>query len=72
MQWFEGYHHQVSNPALNDYRNMLYFKSMTGWANYIWQEWEVERSFMETQGNYNAYHHSHLRYMSAYDPMPID
>lgn len=66
IDWFTGYDHQVSNLTLNEFRNMLIFKNITDWTPFFWKEWEIERFYMETQGNYNAFHHTYYRYNSMH------
>lgn len=48
VDWFTGYHHRVNHLALNDFRNMLAYKNLTDWTPHWWQEWEIERFFMES------------------------
>ena len=52
----EGYHAKVDNLALNDFRNMLTYYNVTEWMPDFMKEWEVESYFMETQGNWWAFH----------------
>ena len=56
IDWFTGYEHRVPNLRLNEFRNMLIYKNATGWQGERYAEWEIESLYMETQGNYNAYH----------------
>ena len=58
----DGYHAKVENLALNDFRNMLSYYNITGWMTDLFKEWEVESYFMETQGNFYAFHDSFRRY----------
>ena len=62
----DGYHHKVDNLTLNDFRNMLIYKNFTGWMPDYMQEWQVEQWYMETQGNFHAFHDSFLRYQQAH------
>ena len=58
----EGYHSQVSNLTLNDFRNMLNYYNFTEWMPDFMSEWEVESWYMETQGNWRAFHESFWGY----------
>jgi small subunit ribosomal protein S29 len=57
-----GYHAKVENLALNDFRSMLVYKNITDWMPDHMKEWEVESWYMETQGNFDAFHKSFMRY----------
>jgi hypothetical protein len=57
-----GYHAKVENLSLNDFRSMLYYYNITEWMPDFYQEWETESLFMETQGNWWAFHESYNRY----------
>jgi len=55
---FQGYGHRVENLALNDFRNAMYYYTLTGWmAESYHEEWKLENLFMETQGNWQAFKH---------------
>ena len=56
-----GYHCKVPNMALNDFRNMLKYYTLSGWMPESYEEWEVESLYMETQGNWWAFHETYLR-----------
>lgn len=56
VDWFKGYDYKVPNLTLNEFRNMLTYKTLTNWNPTYYKEWEIERLYMETQGNYDAYH----------------
>ena len=56
VDWFDGYHHRVPNLTLDEFRNCIFFKSITGWAPRIYHEWEIEQFYMASQGNYGAFH----------------
>lgn len=58
----EGYHAKVENLALNDFRNMLLYYNITDWMADYMKEYEVESWYMETQGNWNAFHESFKKY----------
>ena len=66
VDWFKGYEHQLPNLTLNEFRNMLIFKNLSEWGPKFYKEWEIEKLYMETQGNYNAYHQTHYRYMDLF------
>lgn len=66
VQWFDGYQHQIPNLSLNEFRNMIIYKNLAEWTPYFYKEWEIERLFMETQGNYTAFHHAYYKYMNLY------
>ena len=51
---------------LDDFRNMITYKNLTDWMPEYYKEWEVERFFMETQGNYTALHDSLIKYQNSY------
>jgi hypothetical protein len=54
----DGYHAPVENLSLNDFRNMLIYKNATDWMPDFMKEWETESYYMETQGNWYAFHDS--------------
>lgn len=58
----EGYHARVENMALNEFRTMTKYYHITGWMNEFYKEPEVESYYMETQGNWWAFHESFNRY----------
>lgn len=58
----DGYHAKVDNLALNDFRNMLLYYNITDWTADYMKEWQVESWFMETQGNFTAFHESFKKY----------
>jgi len=58
----DGYHGKMENMALNDFRNMLFYYTITGWMPDFMREWEVESWYMETQGNWWKFHESFRRY----------
>ena len=66
VDWFKGYSHQIKNLSLNEFRNMLFYKNLTDWTPYFWREWEIERLFMETQGNYSAFHDTYFKYTNLW------
>jgi hypothetical protein len=66
IDWFSGYSHQVSQLTLNEFRNMLIYKNLTDWTPKFWHEWEIERLYMESQGNYDAFHQTYYRYMNLH------
>jgi hypothetical protein len=45
---------------------MIIYKNLAEWTPYFYKEWEIERLFMETQGNYTAFHHAYYKYMNLY------
>ena len=57
-----GYHSKVGNLALNDFRNMLRYYHFSKWMGDYHKEPEVESYYMETQGNWWAFHQSFNRY----------
>lgn len=62
----DGYHNKVENLALNDFRNMLVYKNIVHWMPDFMKEWQVEQWYMETQGNFHAFHDSFLMYQQAH------
>lgn len=58
----DGYSAKVDNLALNDFRNMLLYYNITDWMPDYHKESEIESYFMETQGNWWAFHRSFNRY----------
>merc|ERR1712127_6860 len=56
VDWYKGYEYKIPNLTLNEFRNMLTYKTLTNWNPTYYKEWEIERLYMETQGNYDAYH----------------
>lgn len=44
----DGYHAQVENLTLNDFRNMLKYKNVSNWMPDYYKEWEIESFYMET------------------------
>ena len=57
-----GYHSRVGRLALNDFRNMIYYYNVTDWMTDFYKEWEIESYYMETQGNWQAFHQSFNTY----------
>ena len=43
-----GYHAEVSNLPLNDFRNMATYYNITEWMPDYFKEWQVESWYMET------------------------
>jgi len=66
VDWFTGYSHQVPNLRLNEFRNMIMYKNLSDWSPYFYREWEIERLYMETQGNYTAFHDTFYKYMNLW------
>ena len=66
VDWFDGYSHKIPNLTLNEFRNMIIYKNLAEWTPYFYKEWEIEKLFMETQGNYTAFHHTYYKYMNLY------
>jgi len=66
VDWFSGYSHEVSRLSLNEFRNMILYKNITDWTPYMYREWEIERLYMETQGNYTAFHDTYFKYMNMW------
>lgn len=58
----KGYEARVGNLALNDFRTMAYYYNLTEWMPDFFQEHQVESWYMETQGNWKAFHQSFNRY----------
>ena len=48
VDWFKGYEHKVPNLTLNEFRNMLIYKSLSEWGPRFYREWQVESLYMET------------------------
>jgi len=53
---------EVENLALNDFRNMLYYKHFTKWMPDYYPEHDIESMYMETQGNWSAFHETYNTY----------
>jgi len=66
VDWFTGYSHKIDNLTLNEFRNMLIYKNLSEWTPFFYREWEIERLYMETQGNYSAYHQTFYTYMNLH------
>jgi hypothetical protein len=66
VDWFTGYEHKVPNLTLNEFRNMLLYKNITDWMPEFYKEWEIESLYMETQGNYHAFHETYRKYNDSY------
>lgn len=66
VDWFDGYSHKVPNLTLNEFRNFLNYKNLTNWTPEIYHEWEIEKYFMESQGNYSAWHQTYYKYSNFY------
>jgi hypothetical protein len=62
----DGYHSRVQNLELNDFRNMCTYYNLTEWMPDHFKEWQVESWFMETQGNWWAFHESFNRYQRVH------
>jgi hypothetical protein len=62
----DGYHGKVENMTLNDFRNMVYYYNITEWMPDFFKEFELESYFMETQGNWWAFHESFNRYQRVH------
>ena len=39
VDWFDGYEHQIPNLTLDEFRNFVNFKSLSGWTPKIYKEW---------------------------------
>jgi small subunit ribosomal protein S29 len=61
-----GYTAKVDNLALNDFRNMIFYKNLTEWMPDFYKDWEIESYYMETQGNWNAFHDSYNGYQRVH------
>lgn len=57
-----GYHCKVENLTLNDFRNFLLYCNISEWTANHFKEYEVESWYMETQGNFHAFHESFTKY----------
>lgn len=66
VSWFDGYSHNVSNLTLNEFRNLVIYRNLTDWTPNFHNEWEIEKMYMETQGNYDAYHKTCEKFMNVY------
>ena len=66
IDWFDGYSHEVPRLTLNEFRNMLTYKNLSEWMPAYYREWEIERLYMETQGNYGAFHDTYFKYDNAW------
>lgn len=44
----QGYHAEVKNLTLNDFRNMVYYYNITEWMPDFFKEWQMESWYMET------------------------
>ncbi len=62
----DGYHAKVENMELNDFRNMCYYYNISEWMPDHFKEWQIESWFMETQGNWWAFHQSFNRYQRVH------
>lgn len=67
VHWFAGYEHQIPNLTLDEFRSFISFKVVTNWTPWSYQEWEIEKFFMECQGNYGAFHRQFYGYSSEFD-----
>ena len=66
IDFYEGYHCRVQNMTLNDYRNACMYYTYTGWRTGYPDERKLENNYMETQGNWEAFHRSWFRYQGAH------
>lgn len=62
----DGYHAEVQNLSLNDFRNMVYYYNISEWMPDHFKEWQIESWYMETQGNWWAFHESFNRYQRVH------
>jgi hypothetical protein len=64
IDWFPGYSHRVPNMTLDEFRNFVTWKQLTQQTWFKYHEWQVEKLFMECQGNYRAYNQNttHILY----------
>jgi hypothetical protein len=58
----DGYHAQVENLSLNDFRNVMTYYNMTEWMPEYYKEYQIESQYMETQGNWWAFQECYSRY----------
>ena len=44
------------------------YKAITGWipSNKFYNEYQLESLYMETQGNYNAFHDTYIKWANAH------
>lgn len=66
LNFFPGYDAEVSNLTLNDFRNALTYYNFTDWMPELYYEWQIETLYMETQGNWWAWHQRYLRYQGIH------
>ena len=67
LQWFTGYEQRVENLTLNDFRSAMRYWTFTEWMGETYdKEWELENRYMETQGNWYAFHAQMTRSIRAY------
>lgn len=66
VHWFDGYQHRIPNLTLDEFRHCLNFKVLTSWSHGMYQEWQIEKYYMESQGNYSAFHHQFFGYSDDY------
>lgn len=67
VDWFDGYQHRVPNLTLDEFRNCVLFKTLTSWTPFMYYEWEIEKMYMASQGNYSAFHALYYGYPSAFE-----
>ena len=66
ISWFDGYSQKVSNLTLNEFRNLVIYRNLSDWTPNFHREDEIEKMYMETQGNYDAYHKTCEKWMNMY------
>lgn len=65
VHWFDGYAHRIPNTTLDEFRNCIYFKILTDWTPNMYYEWEIEKYYMASQGNYSAFHDQYYKWSNA-------
>ena len=56
----------MPNLTLDEFRNFVFYKTITSWFQEVHEEWEIEMSYMENQGNYSAWHESFYKYYKSH------
>ena len=64
---YPGYATRVKSLPLNDFRNAMYYYTITDtYPNVFGKEWKVESEYMECQGNLGVFHDNQVRREALY------
>ena len=65
ISFVDGYSIEIENMRLDDFRRSLKYFAIAGYSK-VFLEWEIERYYMECQGNIRDFHKSYFEWQSEF------